>query len=770
MSNPPGVWERLKQAHVARIVVVYLGASWILLQVASLIVDAFKLPDGVMPAAIILLFLGLIVVVATAWVQSLASTTAGEQSGDLPTDWQIAPRDALASLRRGRLPHLTWGRVLTGGVVMLSLLFGGVGTYVGMRGGIGGPSPLHASEALVGIAVVPFDVQAQKLDISGEGMMTLLANGLDGVGGFRTIDTRTVLARWNHEFADGSADLDAVLAVAKSTGARYLLQGSVVATGASVRLAAQVYDVDSGSEVASGQAEGPSEDVMRLVDELAVGTMRELLKAAGRDGATDESAETITTSSLPALRAYLEGEAHYRKGSFADAVQSYEKAVAADSTFAIALVRLSEAYGWLENANSARLVEVGRRAIAQAHRLSPRYQFIMTGWEALNRLSPDGLPSLREAVRKYPDDPGAWFLLAETYIHVGGATYATPEDIRVALDNAATLDPTFAPYLVHVAEYAIVRGDSAKANATLEKYEELGGNRRDVAHIHLAKALVLGNDADADSATKAAATMDAHQLDSYGGTFGQKHDRFDRDDAINVLFAKASGVNRTAFMAYAAGSMGALARGSELINDPAVGAPDRALYPAFIYILWNVEFPAGSATIDECPPTHLTCVVMIGTALAVRHRWAEQERVIATLRERAAAATDSGTVRRMNATADVLRGIAMHRRGDSNGARELLTRYKNMTGNVGLMTRQELGWIEAETNRPAEAIRYFDTTLDGYMRPVALYGIATMFEKLNQPDSAQIYWAHLVKLTEKGEALPRIVEARNALARSAQGR
>jgi hypothetical protein len=166
----------------------------------------------------------------------------------------------------------------------------------------------------------------------------------------------------------------------------------------------------------------------------------------------------------------------------------------------------------------------------------------------------------------------------------------------------------------------------------------------------------------------------------------------------------------------------------------------------------------------------LTCAVMVGTALAVMHRWEEQDRVIATLRERAAAATDTGSVRRLNATAEVLRGIAMHRRGDSNGARDLLTRHLNLTGNVGLMVRQELGWIEAEANRPAEAIRHFSTTLDGYMRPLALYGIATMYEKLNQPDSAQTYWAHIVKLTEKGDALPRIVEARNALARATKER
>ena len=69
------------------------------------------------------------------------------------------------------------------------------------------------------------------------------------------------------------------------------------------------------------------------------------------------------------------------------------------------LVRLSEAYGWLESQGSERMLDVGDRAVAQAHRLSPRYQFIMEGWDALNHGTSDGLESLKEAVRKYPDDP-----------------------------------------------------------------------------------------------------------------------------------------------------------------------------------------------------------------------------------------------------------------------------------------------------------------------------------------------------------------------------
>jgi hypothetical protein len=137
MSEQPSLWDRIRRARVFQVLAVYLGTSWVVLQIADVLVDALTLPAWVVPVTLILLLVGLVVILATTWIQSLPSTTAREAAGELPTDWQIAPREALASLRQGRMPHLTWGRSIAGGVVVVALLFGGAGMYVGImaRGG-----------------------------------------------------------------------------------------------------------------------------------------------------------------------------------------------------------------------------------------------------------------------------------------------------------------------------------------------------------------------------------------------------------------------------------------------------------------------------------------------------------------------------------------------------------------------------------------------------------------------------------------------------------
>jgi tetratricopeptide (TPR) repeat protein len=706
--SEPSLITRLKRARIVQVLLVYLGASWVVLQIADVLQDAVALPQWVSALAVLLLLIGLVIILATAWVQALPSTTAGEQAGELPTDWEIAPGDVLDSLKSGRLPHLTWGRAIMGGVVALSLLFGGAGLYVGFGGrtmGLG-PTEVVAVGAAEGIAVIPFDVRGQDLDIWREGMMDLLANNLDGVGGYRTIDARTVMARWQELVGDDEAvDLDGALRVAGATGARYALTGSVVGIGDEVRLVTNVHDLDTGEEIAQGRVEGPADQVLQLVDNLAVGTMRSFLQTTGREGAGDLTAETLTTESLDALRDFLEGERHYRRGDFAEAVQSFERAVAADSTFAIALIRLSEAYGWLEDQSSDRMQEYGAKAMAYVDRLPPRYQFIMDAWQALNQGTSDGLPVLKEAVQKYPDDPEAWFLLAETYIHMSGPTFATAEDIQEALDRSVALDPNFAPYLVHVAEWAVIRGDRELAEATIARAEELSGHLRGYEHIQLAIPVILGDSAEAAAAIEAARGGSDRTLMLYFGTFHQATDRFDRGELLQPVLGDLQGSSRDNWITWDRVTRGALRPAAELATDGQVSRGSLGIYIGHANELWGVE-PDGPlaelATPDLCEePFNSGCHLFLGRYFAGAGRWRDLDRTIASLR--GAAGDDPGS--NAAVTADVLEGIAQWKRGDIDEARRALRVYEGRSGIEGARARAALADLEFEAGRFGEPTR-----------------------------------------------------------------
>ncbi len=449
MPAQPSLIDRLKRARIVQVLLVYLGATWVVLQLVDTLVGLLSLPGWVGPVAVLLLGVGLVVVLATAWVQSLPSTTAAEEAGERPTDWQIAPADALASLRSGRLPHLTWGRAFLGGVVALSLLFGAAGLYVLTGGGRGFPGPARAGAeaAADAVAVLPFEARGPELAVYGEGMVDLLTANLEGLGGLRTINSGTVVARWRSELGETTtAELEQALRVAGGVGARYAVRGSVVDAGGQVRLSADVFDLADGSRIDGVRVEGPSDGMLELVDELTVQLARPLV--GGQPGAASR-ARAVDTGSLDALEAYLRGEALFRQLRFDDATEAFREAITADSLFALAWWRMSEAWGWTDTS-----VDEGhealRRAAALTAELPPRERVLLRADTDLQEGSNAAMPALRSHLARHPEDADAWNVLGEFAAHAPWLSMASEDELESSFTRAVDLLPSFSPYYIHL--------------------------------------------------------------------------------------------------------------------------------------------------------------------------------------------------------------------------------------------------------------------------------------------------------------------------------
>src|SRR5690606_8852926 len=118
-------------------------------------------------------------------------------------------------------------------------------------------------------------------DLTSEGFVELLSRNLDGVGGIRTVDPRTVLYRWKQRADEAALEPDSVARdIARSVRAGSVLTGSIVVLGDSVRIDAEVVPVDGGAPLATAGARGASDDLFRLVDDLSVDLLRGLWRAS----------------------------------------------------------------------------------------------------------------------------------------------------------------------------------------------------------------------------------------------------------------------------------------------------------------------------------------------------------------------------------------------------------------------------------------------------------------------------------------------------------
>ncbi len=269
------------------------------------------------------------------------------------------------------------------------------------------------------IAVMPFIPVAADtaLERLGRELVVTLSANLDGVGGIHTAEAITVLA----QVGAGERLAPAAGAeLARRLGARSVLRGTLVPQGRDVRLDAALFDVDSLAALAHTTVIGSEDDVAGLTDAATLALLRQVWQH-GQPPAPDLAA--ITTRSVPALRAYLEGEQALARAEFDVAVRDFDRAFAADSTFWFAFWRS----------------------------LYPRdYDRLMIEAQFLAPTMSEELAIWRDVTRRFPNYWPAWYDYGNYLVHWTPYLGTTYGDSRAALERTVALNPRFAPGWEHL--------------------------------------------------------------------------------------------------------------------------------------------------------------------------------------------------------------------------------------------------------------------------------------------------------------------------------
>jgi serine/threonine-protein kinase len=295
------------------------------------------------------------------------------------------------------------------------------------------------------LAVLPFAVHGRgSLSYLSEGMVDLLSRDLDGAGDLRTIDAGTILTAAASSVDDGTLDVERGRTVARRVGAGLYVLGSVNAVGGRVRIQAALYDGagTDGEAQTHASVEGDSTQLFDLVDRLSA----QLLVKRGPGTRLTETA-AVTTRSLVALKAYLDGERRLRAASLErarldSALTMFQRAVTEDSTFALAQYRMAVAAGWANRPGMA--TAAASRALSASERLTPRDRRLLTAYMdfrqgAANRAERE----YRAILSDYPDDLEAQFQLADLLYHYNPLRGRDRAEARELFDQVLDLDPGF---------------------------------------------------------------------------------------------------------------------------------------------------------------------------------------------------------------------------------------------------------------------------------------------------------------------------------------
>jgi adenylate cyclase len=354
----------LKRRNVFRVGVAYAIVGWLLLEVASVVLPALRLPEWTLTFLVFLVVTGFPLALFFAWAFEL--TPEG-----IKRETEIDPGQSVTHATGQKLDYAILGLL----VLVIALLL--VDNYVleaEPEQAVVAHEPPPAAEKVVrerSIAVLPFENLSD--DASNEyfslGISEELLNVLTRVSSLR-VASRTS----SFSFMGTNT---AIPEIAAQLNVNHVLEGSVRKAGNRVRITAQLIDVDSDSHLWSDTYDRELDDIFSIQKEIAtniVAAMTQYL-TSGRVIARAISPPIADTS---AYEIYLQGRylLALRGGeNLEEAARLFEQSVEIDGSFSDAFGALGKTYallpGYLSVSDSRPFTEKSEAAIDKALELEP---------------------------------------------------------------------------------------------------------------------------------------------------------------------------------------------------------------------------------------------------------------------------------------------------------------------------------------------------------------------------------------------------------------
>jgi len=334
------------------------------------------------------------------------------------------------TLRSWHLPALV-GVVLA--VVVGAAL--GVGRWIGPTAA---GEPEHPRTA---IAVLPFQ------NLSADGPYAYFAGGLHDelltqlakVAALKVISRTSVMGY-------AGPDIPPLRQIASELGVGSVVEGSVQVVGDRLRVNVQLIDAATDEHLWAESYDRTLDDAFAIQSDVAQQVVTAVGAALGES--EQQSLAEAPTANAEAYRLYLQGGEYYRRPGYLQqnweiAQQLYERALALDSTFALAYASLSEVNGlmwWLRYDTSPERLVRQREEAETALRLAPElpqariamglvHYYGRRHWQA-------ALEEFGVALQSLPNDAGLWELIGLVHRRLGHW-----DEVDAAFEKASRLDP-----------------------------------------------------------------------------------------------------------------------------------------------------------------------------------------------------------------------------------------------------------------------------------------------------------------------------------------
>ena len=387
-----GFFAELKRRNVFRVAVAYLVAAWLLLQVADIVLDNINAPDWIIQVFMLALVVGLPVALIFAWAFEM--TPEG-----LKREKDVDRSQSITHHTGRKLDRVIIG-ILALAVVVLVV----DRVRHAQQDEIPGSAETAAAdsaEAAPSIAVLPFVNMSSdpEQEYFSDGISEEILNSLAKVKELKVAGRTSSFA-----FKGQNQDLRQI---GDTLGVEHILEGSVRKSGATVRITAQLIQVDDGFHLWSETYDRELTDIFAIQDEISSAILEQLKAHLVGLAETPAPAAAERTDSEVYDRYLLARQRIYERKRLAieSAAELLDKAIAADPEYApayaqrgISALLLSEAsYGELANSEA---MSQGKLYLDKALQLDPDLAEAWAGLGLYHSNRPGEYPQAIEALEK----------------------------------------------------------------------------------------------------------------------------------------------------------------------------------------------------------------------------------------------------------------------------------------------------------------------------------------------------------------------------------
>jgi len=325
-----GLWEELKRRNIFRVVTVYAGAGWLIVQIALATFTPLHLPEWALTLLIAFILLGFPIAIILAWAfEGSPQGTLIETRSDQKK--RFAPRVAIVAIP----------------IVIIISLF----TYFKFFN-----NPITDKS----VAVIPFvNMTGDKgQEYFSDGMTEEILNHLSKISTIRVISRQSSMKYKGSKLT--------IPEIASALGVATVLEGSVRRSGDKIRITAQLIDARTDKHLWSEDYDYRDlKDIFALQTQVSI-QIANVLKARLTDQEKGELAKMYTTN-IQAYKSYLRGRFFWdkrNKVSYDSAEINFNRAIEIDPDYALAYVGLADCYTFV---NFKGLPQVESIPIAKAY-------------------------------------------------------------------------------------------------------------------------------------------------------------------------------------------------------------------------------------------------------------------------------------------------------------------------------------------------------------------------------------------------------------------